>query len=72
MDASTWNARYASRPELEWGAGPNAWVAAQALGNRPRRALDLAVELADTVRRPVSTLDGPRDALDAVVRISRA
>jgi SAM-dependent methyltransferase len=41
MDADTWNARYASRPDLEWGAGPNAWVAAQMLGARPGRALDL-------------------------------
>ena len=41
MDAGTWNARYASRPELEWGAGPNAWVATLGAqkgtpgGNRP-------------------------------------
>lgn len=41
MDASGWDARYASA-ELVWSAEPNRWVAEQAADLPPGRALDLA------------------------------
>src|SRR5689334_13891952 len=41
MDASEWDARYASTLDLEWGTGPNAWIAEQVTGLTPGRALDL-------------------------------
>ena len=41
MGPEDWDARYAASPGLEWGAGPNAWVAAQAGDLPPGPALDL-------------------------------
>jgi SAM-dependent methyltransferase len=41
MDAETWDARYAAKATLEWGAEPNRWVAAELAGLPPGRACDL-------------------------------
>ena len=42
MDATDWDARYAATAELEWGAAPNRWVAAELADLPPGRACDLA------------------------------
>jgi SAM-dependent methyltransferase len=42
VDATDWDARYAAAAELEWGAEPNRWVAAELADRPPGRALDLA------------------------------
>ncbi|MHB1504778.1 MAG: class I SAM-dependent methyltransferase [Acidimicrobiales bacterium] len=41
MDASGWDDRYRST-DLLWGSGPNVWLAAEAEGLPPGRAMDLA------------------------------
>jgi SAM-dependent methyltransferase len=41
MDAADWDARYAATAELEWGAEPNRWVAAELGDLPPGRACDL-------------------------------
>jgi SAM-dependent methyltransferase len=42
VDATDWDARYAATAELEWGAAPNRWVAAELADLPPGRACDLA------------------------------
>ncbi|HEV7755867.1 MAG TPA: class I SAM-dependent methyltransferase [Mycobacteriales bacterium] len=41
MDAADWDARYTATAELEWGAEPNRWVAAELADLPPGRACDL-------------------------------
>jgi SAM-dependent methyltransferase len=41
VDATDWDDRYAATAELEWGAEPNRWVAAELAGLPPGRACDL-------------------------------
>jgi SAM-dependent methyltransferase len=41
VDADDWDARYAASAELEWGAQPNRWVAAELADSPPGRACDL-------------------------------
>ncbi|MFD2083100.1 class I SAM-dependent methyltransferase [Actinopolymorpha cephalotaxi] len=41
MDSTGWDERYAA-VDLVWGAEPNRWLAAEAAGLAPGRALDLA------------------------------